>query len=67
VSAVLETAAGPLFAPAEREGRATLAERLDAVVGELRAEGGAPCPVCEGTLELTPAGGRCRDCGSRIR
>ena len=63
----LQTAPAPLFATSERDGRTTLAERLDAVVEELRADGAAACPVCDGKLEPEPRGGRCRDCGSRLR
>ena len=63
----LQTAPEPLFGTPEHDRRMTLAERLDAAVDELRTDGAAACPVCDGTLEPTPLGGRCRDCGSRLR
>ena len=67
MSAAVETAPSALFEAAENEGRTTLAERLDAAVAQLEADGRAACPVCEGPLEPAPFGGRCGDCGSRLR
>jgi tRNA(Ile2) C34 agmatinyltransferase TiaS len=69
MSAAVQTAPRPLVAPAEHaaaDGGTTLAERLDAVIEALHAEGTAACPVCEGRVEPAREGGRCRDCGSRV-
>ena len=38
----------------------------DVLLRALADPEGAPCPVCGGALERTPAGVACRGCGSRI-
>jgi hypothetical protein len=61
-----ERAAGPIGG-----GRATLEERLNAVLHEARRNGSTECPVCHARMTLTIAGARhdgveCGGCGSRL-
>ena len=43
-----------------------LEERLSDVLERARLHEDAPCPVCQGGMERSGEGARCRDCGSRI-
>ena len=69
---------GPAAAPnAERPtgpaggGRATLEERLNSVLREVRTTGSTECPVCRARMTPTSAGAapdaaECGGCGSRL-
>ena len=48
-------------------GGLTLARKLDSVWEGLLASGVAVCPVCDGRMERTSPGVRCRSCGSTLR
>jgi tRNA(Ile2) C34 agmatinyltransferase TiaS len=59
-------AEAPRVAEPAAGGGLTLERHLSEVLDRARAQQEAPCPVCQGAMEPSDEGARCRDCGTSL-